>query len=143
MAKKFGNDYRLWIDSSPSATMAQVKGQTSTKVSRQAGTFDTSTKDDFPYGTTGPGLKSVTLDLEIFPNLPDVTGYGRLEAVSLGSDPVKIEIRKGGSGGATGDVVFAALMNIGNFDTDFPKNDVVKCTFQMSLAAAPTIDLLA
>ena len=143
MTKKLGNDYRLWIESATAGTYNEVKGQTGTKVSRQSSNFDTSTKDDFPYGTESPGLKKLTLDFEIFPNLPDTTGYGRIETVALGSAPNKFQIRKNGSSGVSGDAVFEALMYIGNFDTDFPKNDVVKCTFQLTLAAAPTIDALS
>ncbi|MBB5684292.1 phage tail tube protein [Sphingobium boeckii] len=143
MAKKLGNDYRLWIDSSTPGTPAQILGQTTLKISRQAGQIDTATKDDFPYGTQAPGLKSLTIDAEIYPNLPDASGYTRLETVGAGSAPVLFQIRKGGSAGvAPADVVFAASMYVGNLDTDFSKNDVVKCTFQLTLAAAPTIDTL-
>ncbi|MDX3908422.1 MAG: phage tail tube protein [Sphingobium sp.] len=142
MTKLLGNDYRLWIESAVAGTYNEIKGGTSTKVNRQAQTIDTSTKDDFPYGTQAPGLKSLTLDSENYPNLPDATGYGRLETVSKGTVPVGFQIRKGGSAGDTDDVVFEASMYVGNFDTDFGKNDVVKSTFQLSLAAAPTIDEL-
>lgn len=141
--KKYGNDYRFWIESTVADTYNEVKGQTSNKVSRQSASFDTSSKDDGQYGTEGQGQRKVSMDLEILPNLPDVTGYTRLETLATGSAPVKVQIRKGGSAGATGDVVFAASMNIGNFDTDFPKDGAVKCTFQMSLASPPTTDLLS
>ena len=142
MAKKLGNDYRLWIESATPGTYNEIKGQTSTKVSRQAGTIDTSTKDDFPYGTQAPGLKSLTLDVELYPNLPDTTGFTLFETTAQGSAPRKFQIRKNGSAGATGDAVFEASMYVGNFDTDFGKNDVVKVTSQLTLAAAPTIDTL-
>tara|TARA_R110000782_G_scaffold58378_1_gene122047 strand:+ start:79 stop:510 length:432 start_codon:yes stop_codon:yes gene_type:complete len=143
MAKKLGNDYRLWIEGSTPGTYAEVKGGTSLKINRQSQTIDTSTKDDFPYGTQAPGLKTLTIDSEIYPNLPDANGYGKLETGAQGSAPVKVQIRKNGSTGAAGDVVFAASMYIGNFDTDMGKNDVVKCTFQLSLESAPTTDALA
>ncbi|HEX7852323.1 MAG TPA: phage tail tube protein [Sphingobium sp.] len=146
MSKKLGNDYRLWIESTTTpGTFNEIKGQTSTKISRQTGLIDTSTKDNFPYGTQAPGLRTLTLDLEIYPDLPDATGYAVLEtsANAAVATPVKFEIRKDGSTGASEDAVFAASMYIGNFDTDFPKNDVVKCTFQLSLASAPTKDALA
>lgn len=142
MAKKLGNDYRLWIESATPGTFNEIKGGTSLKINRQASTIDTSTKDDFPYGTQAPGLKSLTIDAEIFPNLPDANGYTRLETGASGSSPVKFQIRKGGSTGAVGDVVFEASLYIGNFNTDFPKNDVVKCDFQLTLAAVPTTDTL-
>ena len=144
MAKKLGNDYRLWIESAVAGTYNEVKGQTTLKIGRQSGTIDTSTKDDFPYGTQAPGLKTLTIDVELYPNLPDANGYTRMETLAAGTAPVNFQIRKGGSAGASpGDVVFAASMYIGNFDTDMSKNDVVKCTTQLSPAASPTTDTLA
>lgn len=142
MGKKLGNDYRLWIESATPGTYNEIKGQTTLKISRQSSTIDTSTKDDFPYGTQAPGLKTLTIDVECYPNLPDANGYTRFETLSQGSAAVKFQIRKGGSTGATGDKVFEASMYIGNFDTDFGKNDVVKCTAQLSLESAPTTDTL-
>lgn len=143
MAKKLGNDYRLWIETDTADEYSEIKGQTSTKVNRQAGNIDTSSKEDFPYGTAAPGARAVTLDVELLPNLPD-TAYTRLETKSqaVPQAPVKFQIRKNGSAGVTGDVVFEALLNIGNFDTDFPQNGVVKATLQLTLAEKPTIDTL-
>ncbi|MFA7505295.1 MAG: phage tail tube protein [Burkholderiaceae bacterium] len=145
MAKKLGNDYRLWIESATPGTYNEIKGQTTLKISRQTGLTDTSTKDDYPYGTSAPGLKSLTIDCELYPNLPDANGYTILEtAANAGTTTaVNFQIRKGGSTGASGDAVFQASMYIGNFDTDFGKNDVVKCTCQLTLAAAPTTDTLS
>lgn len=143
MAKKLGNDYRLFIESATAGTYNEIKGQTSMKVSRKSSDIDTSTKDDYPYGTQAPGLKTLTIDVELYPNLPDANGYTRFESMSQGTAPVNFQIRKGGSAGAPTDVVFQASMYIGSFDTDFGKNDVVKCNSQLSLAAAPTTDTLA
>lgn len=144
MGKKLGNEYRLWIESAVAGTYNEIKGQTTLKLNRQTSDIDTSSKDDFPYGTSASGLKTLTIDFECYPNLPDAQGYTRFETLSLGSVPVNFQIRKGGSTGVTpGDVVFAASMFIGSFDTDFGKNDVVKSTGQLKLAAAPTTDTLA
>lgn len=143
MAKKLGNDYRLWIESATAGTYNEIKGQTALKINRQASSIDTSTKDDYPYGTQAPGLKTLTIDVELFPNLPDANGFTRFETLAAGTAAVNFQIRKGGSAGASGDVVFAASMYIGNLDTDFGKNDVVKSTAQLSLATAPTTDALA
>lgn len=145
MAKKLGNDYRLWIESGSPATYAEIKGNTGIKVNRNAESIDTSTKSDFPYGTQAPGLRNLTLDVTMYPDLPDATGFGALEdaANSSTGDPVNFQIRKKGSSGADpADVVFEASMYIGSFNTDFPKNGVVQCDFQLQLAAAPTEDTL-
>ena len=143
MAKLLGNAYRLWMESTTTGTYVQVKGQTTLKVSRQSASIDTSTKDDFPYGTQAQGLKTLTLDCEVYPDLPDTNGYTRLETLAAGTSPVNFQVRKGGSTATSGDSVFTASMYIGNLDTDMGKNDVIKATFQLSLAAAPTTDVLS
>src|SRR3546814_14610956 len=115
VGKLLGNNYRLWIESTTPGAYCDIKGNTSLKVSRQAGQIDTSTKDDFPYGTQAPGLKNLTVDAEVYPNLPDANGYTRLETFSQRSAAVKLQIRKGGSSGATqADVVFEGLRYNGN-----------------------------
>jgi hypothetical protein len=135
MGKKLGNDYRLWIESATPGTYNEIKGGTSLKINRTSNLIDTSTKDDFPYGTQAPGLKALTIDSEIYPNLPDANGFTKLEAAAAGSTPIGFQIRKGGSEGVS--------MYVGNFNTDMGKNDVVTCDFQLTLAAAPTTDTLA
>ena len=144
MAKLLGNNYRLWIDNG-SGTYFEIKGQQGLTVNRQSGLIDTSSKDDGAYGSQAPALKSVSLDCEIYPNLPDANGYGRLETIALASttNPVNFQVRKGGSSGTPSDAVFQASMYVGNFNTEKGKNDVVKVSFQLALAAAPTIDALA
>jgi len=142
MAKLLGNDYRLWIESNTAGTYNEIKGNTALKENRSAELIDTSAKSDFPYGTQAPGLKNMTIDATIYPDLPDTTGYGRLESQSKLSTPTKFQIRRGGSTGASGDVVFEGSLYIGNFSTDYPKNGPVQCDFQLALAAAPTIDEL-
>lgn len=143
MAKKLGNDYRLWIESATPGTYNEIKGQIALSVSRQSSPIDTSSKDDFPYGTSAPGLKTLTIDAECYPNLPDANGFTRLETLSQGSAAVMFQIRKGGSAGVTGDKVFEASMYIGSFDTDFGKNDVVKAKWQLTLASPPATDALS
>lgn len=145
MAKKFGNDYRFWVKTTgETPEFVHVKGQTSTKVSRQGSEVDTSSKDDYPYGTSGGGTKKVTLTLQIFSDLPD-TGFETLEdaSKSLTSEPIEVQIRKGGAAGGESDIVWHAIMNMTQFDTDYPLNGVVTCDFQLTLAAAPIVDKLA
>lgn len=143
MAKLLGNNYRLFIEGTTVGTLAEIKGQQSLSVSRQAATIDTSTKDDGVYGTQAPGQRSLTVDCEFLPNLPDTTGYGRLETKATANPPTatRFQIRKAPY--ATGDVVFDASMWIGNFDTTFPRNEAVKSTCQLTLESAPTVDLLS
>jgi hypothetical protein len=144
MGKLLGNDYRLWIESATAGTFNEIKGQQSMSLTRAAATFDTSTKDDFPYGTQGQGLRSLSIDCNLIPNLPDANGYTRLETRSKVAGATRFQIRKGGSAGnSSTDVVFDALMLITNFDADFGQNDAVKSKFQLILDTAPTVDALA
>jgi predicted secreted protein len=145
MGKKLGNDYLLWIESTTPGTYNLIKGQQALNLTRSASVIDTATKDDFPYGTSAPGLRQVSISLTAIPNLPDATGYTRFETLcnAAPAAPFNIQIRKNGATGATpGDVVFAALM-YGNIDsTGFAQNDSVKITAKLDLAAAPSTDIL-
>lgn len=145
MAKKLGNDYRLWIESATPGTYNEIKGQTQLSIKRQASMINIGTKDDGTYETNAPGLKSLSIDVQLYPNLPDANGYTRFETLAL-TNPlptVNFQVRKGGSSGTGSDVVFQASMYIGDFSTDMSKNDVVKASASLSLAAAPTTDVLA
>ncbi len=145
MGKKLGNDYRLWIESATPGTYNEIKGQQGLTVNRSSGLIDTSSKDDGSYGTQAPALKSLTINCEFYPNLPDANGYTRLEtqANTAPSPTVNFQIRKNGSSGTDSDKVFAASMYIGDFNSEFGKNDVVKASCVLSLASAPTTDALS
>lgn len=145
MAKGLANNYRLWIESTTPGTYNEIKGQGNLKISRSAGSIDLSSKSDYPYGLSAPGLRTVSIALDIKPDLPDATGYTRCETLCSANPqaPFNIQIRKGGSGGASGDVVFAASM-YGNLSaTDMSENGPLAVTLDLTLAAAPTTDALA
>lgn len=145
MAKGLGNNYYLWLESSTPGTYNYIKGQRNLKRSNSSGKIDTSSKETFPYGTSAPGARDVALSLDIVPDLPDTNGYTRLETLCNAAvpSPFNIQIRKGGTAGAGGDVVFAASMYGNLSGHDFPQNGAVGVTLELSLAAAPTTDVLA
>jgi predicted secreted protein len=145
MAKALGNNYMVWIESSTPATYNLIKGQQGGKVTRNAATIDLSTKDNAGYGTNAPGLKDWSIDLTVLPDLPDATGYTRLESQCAATPqvPFNIQIRKGGAAGATGDVVFAGSV-YGNLDsTDFAQNSGVPVAVKLLGNGAPTTDTFA
>lgn len=144
MAKKLGNDYLAWVESSTAGTYNLVKGQQSISISRDAGSIDTTTKDDSGYGTSAPGLKSLKLSLDTIPNLPDAQGYTRLESLCNATPqvPFNLQIRKGGPLATTTDAVFTGLVYGNISSTEFGQNDAVKAKVEFSAAAAPTIDVL-
>ena len=146
MAKKLGNDYRLWVESAVAGTYGEVKGNQNLSISRQGQTIDTSTKSDFPYGTMAAGLRNLSIQASFIPDLPDATGYERLMEVVRATtiSTLGIQIRKGGSAGATpGDVVFECDMYVTQDDNDMGQNAAVGAGLTYVAAAAPTIDELA
>jgi hypothetical protein len=128
VAKKLGNDYRLWIESTTAGTFNEIKGGQDLSVDRSGSTIDISSKDDFPYAAQAAGMRSVTINASFIPNLPDTTGYGRLVTVanSTIATPFKLQIRKGGSSGATGDIVFECNVYCTSLNEGFGQNDAVK-----------------
>jgi predicted secreted protein len=145
MAKGLGNNYFVWVESAVAGTYNLIKGQQSGKVTRNAGNVDLSTKDNAGYGSTAPGLKDWSIDLSVIPDLPDATGYTRLETLCAATPqvPFNVQIRKGGTAGVTGDAVFAGSV-YGNIDgTDFAQNGAVGVTVKLLGNGAPTADTLA
>jgi hypothetical protein len=145
VAKLLGNNYRLWIESTTPGTYNMIKGQQDGSINRSGQTIDTSSKDDYPYGTSAPGMRTLTIPFSLIPDLPDATGYTRLETAANAAvaTPVKFQIRKGGSAGSGTDSVFECSMYINDFTTDMGQNGVVKVTGTLTAAAAPTTDALA
>jgi len=145
MSKGLGNNYLVWIESNTPGTYNVIKGQQGGKVNRNAADVDLSTKDDSGYGSSAPGLKAWSIDLDMIPNLPDANGYTRLETLSNANPllPFNIQIRKNGTAGAAGDVVFAGSV-YGNLDTsDFAQNAGVGVKVTLKGNGAPTTDTLA
>lgn len=146
MGKKLANDYRLWIESSTPGTYNMIKGQQNLSVNESGGTIDTTTKDDFPYGTAAPGTRSVSISFSCLPDLPDANGWTRFEmlAGSATATAFKIQIRKGGASGATpADVVFEGSVYITEKNLSFDLNSAVPATGTFVSASAPTINTLA
>jgi len=146
MAKKLGNDYRLWVESATAGVYNEVKGGQNLSVSQSGGTIDTSTKDNFPFGTQAPGLRSVSIQAEMIPDLPDANGFTRLETLANAATatPINIQIRKGGSAGvAPGDVVYAGACYVTEWNQSYGMNDAVKANATLVAASAPTTNTLA
>jgi Phage tail tube protein len=144
MSKGFGNDYLLWIESTTPGTYNLIKGQQGLNQAGQTELIDTSTKDNFPYGTSAPGLRSVSIDCEFIPDLPDANGFTRMETIANTAPAVSVnfQIRKGGPTATDTDKVFSAKMFVTNFVKSFGQNEPRRATCTLVLDAAPTIDAL-
>lgn len=142
MAKKLGNDYRLYIEATGGGTYNEIKGQQDLSYSGTSTFFDTSTKDTGAYGTQAPAQRGITLSLAMRPDLPDATGYTRLESIanSAPAEAAGVQVRKAPF--AVGDVVFEADMYM-DLSWTTPHNDVVSATANFTLAAPPTVNALS
>lgn len=144
---KLGNDYLVWIGAPGAAetALSAIQGQgTCTKTQSQA-KISTSSKTSGGYGTSAPGLKDITLDVDIILTLPDAGGYTLLETQSNAIPNVAfpVEIRKNGLAGLAADAVFSALMYGTITSTAFTQDDKVAIKAQFLLANAPTVNTLA
>lgn len=144
MAKRLSKDYLLWVESSTSGTYNLVLGQQTLKYSESGSQIDTTTKGDYPWSTSQPGSRAISLDFSCIPDLPDSTGFTRLETIASSSTPqVNIQIRKGGSSGTAGDVVYQCLMNVANKNISMDNNNPLSAEWQLTNAAAPSTNALA
>lgn len=146
MAKLLGNDYRLWVESSTPGTYNMIAGQQDLARNAQAQTIDTSSKDDFPYATQAPGMRSLSISCSCIPDLPDANGFTRLETLANAAvaTPFNVQIRKDGASGTDpADVVFECSVYCTDFPTNFAQNDAVKVNFTLVAAEAPAVDVLA
>jgi len=143
MAKGNANKYMLWIESATPGTYNLVKGQKNLKRSGSRDKVETSTKDSGGYKTYQMNLSDLGWTVDLIPDLPDATGYTRLETLVQAGDPFNIQVRKGGTTGASGDVIFACSMYAGITSGDFGQNAPVGVSLEFVPATAPTTDTLA
>lgn len=92
MTKYLGSDYRMEIESSTPGTYNEIAGQQNLSVNRSAGEIDTSTKDEFPYGSSANGSRKVSIPFTLIPSLPDANGYDRLKTLANGTAAFNIRI---------------------------------------------------
>lgn len=145
MAKSFGKDDLLWIETATAGTFAFPKGQGDLSISRGRDKIDLSDKTSAGFKQTGYGLADLTLTLDIQPDLPDITGFTRLVTLCNAQPPVsfRIEVRGKGSAGVAADAIFAAPVYGQITNSDSPTGGVRRVKVEFGLAGAPTVDLVA
>ena len=141
MAKKLGNNYRLFVRGTDGTTFGQPAGQGNLSVTRGKGFSSSATKDQEGVDTQTPGLRTITLKQEIVPDLPDAAGYTRMETLDKTNAEEVYQIRK--KPFATADVVFECSMFTSLDSTDFNQGDTVKVPVTLQPAAQPTVDALS
>jgi len=140
MAKKLGNNYRLFVQDVGGTTFSQPAGQGNLTKNGGKNFTSNATKDTEGYDTQQPGLRTLTLTQDMIPDLPDATGYTRMETLDQSDATEVYQIRKKPFGDT--DVVFEALMYTGLNNTDFNQGESVKVGVTLTLAAAPTVNAL-
>ncbi len=142
MPKKLGNDLRLWIEGSAAGVFAEILGQQDVSVSGDQQFIDTSTKDTGQYATQAPSQRTTSISLDLVPDFPDASGYGRLLSLANASAPTPFRIQLREAPFAAGNVVFDAPVYVGSFNRTGPRNGVRSCSVTFGLASAPTVDNL-
>lgn len=143
MSVLLGNQYLAFIESATPGTFNVIKGQGTFGDNRSQAKIDTSSKETTGYSTGAYGNVDWSGDLDIRVQLPDVTGYQRLETLCNSNTPFGFQIRKGGAAGMVADAIFAAQVYGSITSRNFNKDGTVEVKVSFSLAAAPTVDTLA
>jgi predicted secreted protein len=136
VAKRLGRNCKLLIESATPGTFNAISGNVNLSVSRSSDTIDTSTKDDFPYGSQASGLQKVSITATFRPDLPDANGYDRLVTQIGTGNPFNVQIKDGATVVFQGSVYSTARGN------DLNVNDPGEVSLTLVAAAAPTTDLL-
>ncbi|WP_295560619.1 hypothetical protein [uncultured Sphingomonas sp.] len=142
MATLLGNDYLGWFESATAGTYAALKGQGTYDENRSQPDIDTSGKDDAGYSTGSFGNVAYKGTIDVKVRLPDAV-YTRIETAALAKTPIGFQLRKNGLAGVLADAVFAASVYVSITNRTFNKDGTVDVKIALSLAAAPTVDVLA
>lgn len=136
---QLGKNFRLKI-SDGAATPAWLSIAGEQKVSRKSSSdsIDISSKDDGAYKASTFGQKTVTLSVNGVTKIPDA-GYTRLYAVQKLSPPTTdFQIVNT----ITNEIVFQGSMSVGNFSDEYDQKSGVTWSTDLTLSAAPTIDIV-
>jgi len=141
MSKKLGSDYRLFVQSTTAGTFNQPAGQGNLSIARGKAFTSSATKDQEGVDTQIPGLRSLSIKQEIVPDLPDASGFTRMETLDKSNATEIYQIRKKPFG--TTDVVHECAYYTSLDNTDFNQGESVKVGVTLQPAAQPTVDALA
>lgn len=137
------NKYLLWAgDGAGPEVFAAPAGQVGIEWTRSSAKVDQTVKTS-TYEVGRPGVKSISLSLDLKVSLPDANGYTRLETAHKAGTAINIQIRKDGATGADDDKVFAASVYVADIQLSGPQGGDVTAKISFMLAADPTTDTLA
>lgn len=131
MAKKLGNDYRLFVgDGEAVEDFIEVGGQRDLTIDRNSQEIDIGDKNSAPYNLTKPGNFTLRITCGGVLDLPD-DGYARLDELFKGQEPGNFQVRT--KPYESEDVVFEGEMNVLSLSASFPRN--AEGTWNLALGA--------
>lgn len=133
--KRIGTNCKVQIGNGATPEVfTTISGNTNLSVTRQGNTVDTSTKDDYPYGTSAAGTRSVSISATFRPELPDASGYDALVTAAAATTPFNIQIVDGAT------VVFSCSVYVTTRDNTLNINAAGEASCTFVNAAPPTVD---
>ncbi len=142
MAKKLGHEYKLFLDDG-GGSFNEIAGQTGLTRDGSTNLIDQSSKTTGQFAIQAPGRKTFTITCPGKVELPDADGLERVHSLQKVYPQVAEDWQVRVSPFTTDDVVFAGSMYISNFQMDDPDQDNSTYSFQLTCAAAPSVDLLS
>ena len=140
MARMSGEDYRLFVKNA-SSVYNDIDGEVSLQPNRQTNMRDQSVKGDGAYMVKKPAKTDVTINLSGKLQLPDPDGIERVHDLAKTRTAADYQIRVTPFSGT--DVIFEASMYASNMSgPGADDDDNGTFSFQLTLAATPTIDKL-
>jgi hypothetical protein len=141
MGKKLGHEYKMFVDNG-SGVFNPVLGEVSHNREAATGFVDTSSKGSGQFATKKPLRKDLTITVEGKKDLPDPGGLERVYALQKVYPQVAANWQMRRDPFTGSDIVFAASMNIGNFNDPHPDQENATFSFQLTCDTAPTVDLV-
>lgn len=137
--KKLGHNFLLQVESSTPGTYNTVAGQQNLSVNRSAQQIDTTSKDEFPWGSSRGGARSVSIPFAVIPDLPDANGYDRLVTLANDAegDPFNIRIIDTSD---SDNVVFECSVTVSDRNNTLDQGGPAGATCTFINATAPVTD---
>ena len=138
---QIGKNYRLQVGTgSGQSTFVNIGGEGTLTYSTTPDKIDAASKDDGDYKVEVYGQMSGAISVQGIVKLPDI-GIAALEtARKTAGTTIPVEIVNTTTG--TPVPVFTCVMAVGNFKFDGQSKSAASYSFDLSYAAAPTIDSL-
>lgn len=140
--ERLGQNYKLFVDDG-AGTLNEIQGQTGLTFDGSTALIDQSSKTTGQIAIQAPGRKTLTITCTGKVVLPDANGLERVHTIEKVYPQVseRFEIREDPH--LVGDIVFAGEMFVSNFSLDHPDQDNSTFSFQLTPAAAPSVDDLS